>query len=195
MKSPEQRQADRQLHGEPVTHTRYRPVPIWRCLVKSGLCARGILAGLLVSGLWSCAGGAGTSITLPSSAFFESDAKEREALKVVSRAQESQRASCQQSATCEELTYVRGLVALFENREDAINAFQELRTTLPDGRYAASSSRWIALLQGGGDVSSRQSLIFLQLRQEVLQKLLEPDTLSASRRLKEHERRIAEMRP
>jgi hypothetical protein len=134
-------------------------------------------------------------VTLPSSAFFATDVKEREALQVVSRLQESRRANCQQSATCEELTYTRGLVALFENREDAINAFQELRTTVPHGRYAASSSRWIALLEGGGAISARQGPLFLQLRQEVLHGLLEPETLAASRRFKDQERRIAEMRP
>ena len=156
---------------------------------------QGLLWGLLLAGFSGCAGGKPFSVTLPSSAFFETDVKERAALQVVSRAQESRRAGCQQSATCQELTYSRGLVALFENREDAINAFQELQTTVPDSRYAASSSRWLALLQGTGAVSARQSPLFLQLRQEVIQGLLEPDTLAASRRLKEQERRIAEIRP
>ena len=78
---------------------------------------------LFAAGLWGCAGGPGLAVTLPSSAFFEADTKEQEALRVVSRAQESRRANCQQSATCEEVTYTRGLVALFENREDAINAY------------------------------------------------------------------------
>ena len=125
--------------------------------------------------------------------FFEADTKEQEALRVVSRAQESRRANCQQSATCEEVTYTRGLVALFENREDAINAFQELRTTVPNGRYAASSTRWIALLQGGQPASARHSPLFVQMRQEILHGLLEPDTLAVSRHAKEQERRIAEV--
>jgi hypothetical protein len=103
---------------------------------------------LLISGFFGCAG-AGPFVTLPSSAFFETDVKEREALQVVSRTQEARRANCQQNASCEEVTYLRGLVALFENREDAIHAFQELRTTVPNGRYAASSTRWLTLLQGG----------------------------------------------
>lgn len=148
---------------------------------------------LLVAGFLGCAGGPRSSVTLPSSAFFETDLKERESLQVVSRAQESRRANCQQSATCEEVTYTRGLVALFENREDAINTFQELRTTMPYGRYAASSTRWLALLQGGQPASTRQSPLFIQLRQEILHGLLEPDTLAASRRVKEQERQIAEL--
>lgn len=150
---------------------------------------------LFAAGLCGCAGSPGLGVTLPSSAFFEADSKEQEALRVVSRAQESRRANCQQSATCEEVTYTRALVALFENREDAINAFQELRTTVPNGRYAASSTRWITLLQGGQPASARQSPLFIQLRQEILHGLLEPETLAASRKLREQERRIAEMRP
>ena len=163
--------------------------------MKAAEFVRGVFLGLLVVGVSGCAGGAGSSVTLPSSAYFEVSGKEREALHVVSRAQESRRANCQQNATCEEVTYTRGLVALFENREDAINVFQELRTTAPNGRYAASSSRWISLLQGGEAISARQGLLFLQLRQEVLQGLLEPETLAANHRISEQERRIAEMRP
>ena len=91
------------------------------------------------------------------------------------------------------MTYLRGLVALFENREDAIHAFQELRTTVPNGRYAASSTRWLTLLQGGQPASVRHEPLFMQLRQEILHGLLDPDTLAASRKLKEQERRIAEV--
>jgi hypothetical protein len=114
-------------------------------------------------------------------------------LQVVSRTQEARRANCQQNASCEEVTYLRGLVALFENREDAIHAFQELRTTVPNGRYAASSTRWLTLLQGGQLASVRHEPLFMQLRQEILHGLLDPDTLAASRKLKEQERRIAEV--
>jgi hypothetical protein len=165
----------------------------WRYFMDSRRWAQGSLWGLLMAGFVGCAGGLGSSVTLPSSAFFETDVKEREGLLVVSRSQESRRANCQQSATCEEVTYTRGLVALFENREDAINTFQELHTTMPNGRYAASTARWLALLQGGQPAAARQSPLFIQLRQEILHGLLEPDTLAASRRLKEQERRIAEV--
>ena len=154
--------------------------------------AQGSLALLLVA-MWGGCSAQSNFVTLPSSAYFETDAKEREALQVVSRAQESRRASCQQTATCEELTYTRGLVALFENREDAINAFQELRTTAPTSHYASSSTRWLELLQGRQLSSTRQSALFIQLRQEILQGLLQPDTLAANRQLKEHERRMAEL--
>lgn len=124
---------------------------------------------------------------------FETDVKEQEALQVGCRTQEAWRANGQQNANCEEVTCLRGLVALFENREDAIHAFQELRTTVPNGRYAASSTRWLTLLQGGQPASVRHEPLFMQLRQEILHGLLDPDTLAASRKLKEQERRIAEV--
>lgn len=150
------------------------------------------LWGLLIGSLVGCAG-ARPFVTLPSSAFFETDVKEREALLVVSRTQEARRANCQQNTSCEEVTYTRGLAALFENREDAIHAFQELRTTVPNGRYATSSARWLILLQGGQLASVRQEPLFLQLREEILHGLLDTDTLAASRKLQEQERRIAEV--
>ncbi|MFZ1504028.1 MAG: hypothetical protein WAS50_12800, partial [Nitrospira sp.] len=73
------------------------------------------------------------------------------------------------------------------------HAFQELHTTVPNGRYAASSSRWLTLLQGGQLASAKQDPLFIQLRQEILHGLLDPDTLATSRKLKEQERRIAEV--
>ncbi|MFZ1502210.1 MAG: hypothetical protein WAS50_03580, partial [Nitrospira sp.] len=128
--------------------------------MNSRMVAHSSLWVLLISGFLGCSG-TSPFVTLPSSAFFEADAKEREALQVVSRAQESRRANCQQAGTCEEVTYTRGLVALFENREDAIHAFQELRTTVPNGRYAASSTRWLTLLQGGQLASVRHEPLFM----------------------------------
>ncbi len=160
--------------------------------MRSRMRAHSWLGLIIMMAVGGCAGGL-TSVNLPSSAFFETDSKEREALRVVSRAQESRRANCGQSATCEEVSYTRGLVALFENREDAINAFRELHTTVPNGHYAASSARWLTLLQGGQLASARQSPLFIQLRQEILHGLLEPDSLAVSRRTQEQERRIAEV--
>lgn len=163
--------------------------------MDSRMYAKGFLCLLLLTGFWGCAGLSGSSTTLPSSAYFEADSEEREALQAVSRFQESRRSNCRQSATCEEVSYTRGLVALFENREDAITVFQELRTTMPNGRYAASSTRWLSLLQDSQPASARRSALFIQLRQEILHGLLDSNDLTASRRLKEQERRIVELRP
>jgi hypothetical protein len=148
---------------------------------------------LLIVGFWGCAGTSGSSKTLPSSAFFASNQEEREALQTLSRSQELRMGSCQKSLSCEDATYARGLFALFENRADAINIFQELRTTMPNGRYAASSTRWLFLLQDSQPVSAHQSALFTQLRQEILHSLLDQDNLVANRRLREQERRIAEL--
>jgi hypothetical protein len=76
-------------------------------------------------------------------------------------------------------------VALFENRADAINIFQELRTTIPDGRYAAESTRWLYLLQERFAPSAHNAALRDQLRQAVLRSLLEGADMAVSRRVKE----------
>lgn len=161
--------------------------------MNSRACAQGLLGMLLIVGFWGCAGTSGSSKILPSSAFFAANQEEREALQALSRSQESRMGSCQKSLSCEDATYARGLFALFENRADAINIFQELRTTMPNGRYAASSTRWLFLLQDSQPVSAHQSALFTQLRQEILHSLLDQDNLVANRRLREQERRTAEL--
>jgi hypothetical protein len=93
--------------------------------------------------------------------------------------------ACYNSAACEEASYTRGLVALFENRADAINIFQELRTTIPDGRYAAESNRWLYLLQEHFTLSSHNAALRDQLRQSVLRSLLDAADMAVSRRVKE----------
>jgi hypothetical protein len=98
------------------------------------------------------------------------------------------------SPLCEEAYYGRGLVALFENRGDAINIFQELHTTMPNSRYTASTLRWLNLLQDTSQASSHNSVLLAQLRQEVLHSLLDRDELTAGRRTKEQERKLAELR-
>ena len=73
----------------------------------------------------------GSSTTLPSSAFFTVDAGELKPLQAVAHAQDSRMKNCHKGPACEEAYYTRGLVALFENRADAITVFQELHTAMP----------------------------------------------------------------
>lgn len=92
---------------------------------------------------------------------------------------------CHNSVACEQASYTRGLVALFENRSDAINIFQELTTTLPDGRYAAESLRWLYLLQEHFTRSAHNAALQAQLRQAVLRTLLDGSDVTVSRRVKD----------
>ena len=93
--------------------------------------------------------------------------------------------ACHEPVGCEQASYTRGLVALFENRADAINIFQELRTTIPDGRYAAESIRWLYLLQERFTPSTHNAALQAQLRQAVLRTLLDGVDVTVSRRLKD----------
>jgi hypothetical protein len=133
-------------------------------------------------------------VALPSSAYFTADPAELKALQALGKAHEVRMKACTKSAPlCEEAYYGRGLVALFENRADAINIFQELHTTMPNSRYAASTLRWLNLLQDSAPASNHNTVLFAQLRQEVLHSLLDRDESSVVRRTKEQERKLAEV--
>lgn len=100
--------------------------------------------------------------------------------------------NCHKGLACEDAYYVRGLVALFENRADAITIFQELRTVMPNSRYDASAIGWLNLLQDKAPVSSYNKALLGQLRQEIIQNLLERSEpmLGAT---KEQGRHVAEL--
>lgn len=126
-----------------------------------------------------------SSTTLPSSAYFSIDPSELKSLHALARTQEARMKGCPKSIGCEDAYYIRGLVALFENRADAINMFQELRTTMPTGRYAAASTRWLYLLQTSSSRSSHNAALLDQLRYEVLHVLLDREEVTVSRRMKD----------
>lgn len=135
-----------------------------------------------------------SSAVLPSSAYFPADPTELKALQALGKAHETRMKTCAKSVSlCEDAYYGRGLIALFENRADAINIFQELHTTMPNSRYTPSTLRWLNLLQDNAPASNHNSVLFAQLRQEVLHQLLDRDELSAGRRTKEQERKVAEV--
>jgi|SRR5918996_3015363 hypothetical protein len=126
-----------------------------------------------------------SSITLPSSAYFSVDPSELKSLHALARTQEARMKGCPKSIGCEDAYYTRGLVALFENRADAINMFQELRTTMPNSRYTAASIRWLYLLQTSSLRSNHNAVLLDQLRHEVLHVLLDREEVTVSRRMKD----------
>jgi len=141
---------------------------------------------LFTVSIWGCAlTKTSSSTTLPSSAYFAVDPSELKSLHALARTQEARMKGCPKSTGCEDAYYTRGLVALFENRADAINMFQELRTTMPNSRYAAASIRWLYLLQTSSSRSSHNAILLDQLRHEVLHVLLDREEVSVSRRMKD----------
>jgi hypothetical protein len=141
---------------------------------------------LFIVSIWGCTfTKTSSSTTLPSSAYFVVDPSELKSLHALARMQEARMKGCPKSIGCEDAYYIRGLVALFENRADAINMFQELRTTIPNGRYAAASTRWLYLLQTSSPRSSHNATLLDQLRHEVLHVLLDREEVTVSRRMKD----------
>ncbi|MCE3222678.1 MAG: exported protein of unknown function [Nitrospira sp.] len=135
----------------------------------------------------------GSSNTLPSSAFFPVDANELKPLQAIAYVQDSRIKNCHKGPACEDAYYTRGLVALFENRADAITVFQELRTAMPNSRYDAATTGWLNLLQDTAHYSHFSKALLVQLKQEVLHNLLERSDPTTARSVKEHDRRVAEL--
>ena len=135
----------------------------------------------------------GSSTTLPSSAFFPVDVNELKPLQAIAHAQDTRMKNCHKGPACEEAYYARGLVALFENRADAIAVFQELHTAMPTSRYDAATIGWLNLLQDTAPSSPHSKALMVQLKQEVLHNLLERSDLTTVKSVKDHDRRVAEL--
>ena len=152
------------------------------------------LGALLVGGMEGCTMmKAGSSTTLPSSAYFPSEAAEFTPLQAIAHAQDTRMKSCHKGPACEDAYYARGLVALFENRADAIRVFQELHMAMPNSRYDAAAIGWLNLLQDPAVSSTASKALRVQLRQEVLHTLLGRADLATARTMKERDLRVAEL--
>lgn len=135
----------------------------------------------------------GSSTTLPSSAFFPVDASELKPLQAIAQVQDVRIKNCHKGAACEDAYYTRALVALFENRADAITVFQELRTAMPNSRYEVATMGWLNLLQDASLSSNHNKALMVQLKQEVLHNLLDRSEIATARPVKDHDRRVAEL--
>lgn len=136
---------------------------------------------------------AGSSTILPSSAYFPAEAAELPPLHAIARAHDTRLKSCHKGPACEDAYYARGLVALFENRADAIRLFQELHTAMPKSRYDLATIGWLNLLQDPAVSSVSSQAVRAQLRREVLHTLLGRAELRAEGSTKEHDLRVAEL--
>ena len=153
-----------------------------------------VLGAFIMGGMEGCAiFQSGSSSTLPSSAFFPIDAAELKPLQAIGQAQDVRMKNCHRGAACEEAYYTRGLVALFENRADAVTVFQELHTAMPNSRYDAATIGWLNLLQDPVSNSAYSKALLVQLKQEVLHNLLEHSDVTDGGAQEEHERRIADL--
>ncbi|ULA66367.1 MAG: hypothetical protein LZF62_50357 [Nitrospira sp.] len=154
----------------------------------------GLMVGMLiVGGIEGCAlAPGGSSVTLPTSAFFLLTNAEAVQLHAIALTQEAQMKTCHKGPACEDAHYIRGLVALFENRSDAITVFQQLHTAMPTSRYDVATLGWLNLLQDSTSSSASSQALRAQLRQEVLHTLLGPVDMTV-RNVTTHDARVVEL--
>lgn len=153
-----------------------------------------VLAIFIVGGMESCMlGKGGSSVALPTSAFFLSASAEANRLHAIALTQEAQMKTCHKGPACEDAYYMRGLVALFENRADALTVFQQLHTTMPTSRYDVATQGWLNLLQDSALSSVSSQALRAQLRQEVLHTLLGQVDMATVRSVTAHDARVVEL--
>jgi uncharacterized coiled-coil protein SlyX len=58
--------------------------------------------------------------------------------------------TCPARKSCPQDQYTRGLIALFQSRERAVESFQQVSVLAPNSRMATMSTSWIELLQTKG---------------------------------------------
>ncbi len=153
-----------------------------------------MLGMLIIGGMEACVSAkGGSSASLPSSAFFLSGSAEASELHAIALTQETRMKACHKGPACEDAYYIRGLVALFENRADAITVFQQLHTAMPTSRYDLATQGWLNLLQDSTLSSVSSQALRAQLRQEVLHTLFGQGDLTTVRSLQAHEARVVEL--
>ena len=103
-------------------------------------------SGLMMVGmLWGCA--TVNSTSSPGSApLFQADATDTAILQAVQREQNTLLNTCAQQQSCDQVHFIRAMIALFQNGEAAATSFQESMTVAPKGPFADSSARWIQFL-------------------------------------------------
>jgi hypothetical protein len=160
-------------------------------------------------------------VARPSAVFAPVGDFEQEMLKTVSDKQESLLDSCEQTESCDEVHFTRGLLGLFADRNVAAASFRRTLEISPNGPFAISSTRWLELLSGGSSFTSSapgpetvmhnatEGLVRSWLRQKYLackaetndkavslskgQPKDQPSVVALKRRINERERRIAEL--
>lgn len=91
--------------------------------------------------------------------------------------QDKRAEACETWKSCPQDHYLRGLLALFHSREQAVADFQQVKFLAPNSRLATWSTSWIELLQANpsADVSKIiEDLVWEVLERELSQASTEP---------------------
>jgi hypothetical protein len=113
------------------------------------------LIGLwLTIAVWGCSGVLPSAV--PSSApIFVATSEDVERLARVTHELETKALHCVQAANCEQVSYARGLVSLFENQEAARASFRRVIEHNPGSPLAITSQRWLRLIEDDDTVASQ----------------------------------------
>jgi lipopolysaccharide biosynthesis protein len=130
-----------------------------------------------------------------SRAFFMATPQDAEAVHAFAREQERQVQMCAATQACDRAHYIRGLAALYEDRNVAVKHFQAATSAAPAGPYATSSRHWIRLLEESRSASN-QDPDLMHAVERVVREVLESkpgEALSLKRQLNEREKKIDEL--
>lgn len=142
-----------------------------------------VMATILWVSQWGCS-------TMPppgNGPYFPFPAAEAKALQTLIKKQEALIAKCGSKSSCDHAYFVRGLAALYENREAAIRYFEKVIEVAPRSSLAASSKTWIEVLQSGtvaaerlwvqqvveGPAASRSNVMLNQVAERAVHDLLD----------------------
>ena len=133
---------------------------------------RNIVLTLLATSLLSNVFGCASTLLRPSVTVTPLlvDAADVQLLTALVREQDRRIETCDTQKSCPQDRYVRGLLALFQGRAQAVAAFQQVKSEAPNTRLAVLSTSWIDLLHT--DLSSDVSKIIDDLVWEILEREL-----------------------
>ena len=108
---------------------------------------------LIIGSFWGCSVAAPVPSSL-SSPLFTPTAEDTKRVGALTRELDNRALHCLALSSCEAVHFSRGLVSLFESQEAAGAAFQRVIEGDPSSALAASSIRWLQLIETEGSKSA-----------------------------------------
>lgn len=84
---------------------------------------------------------------LPNAPLFEPNPSEMKRYQALAKKQDQWFSRCAESQTCAQVHFTRGLITLFEDREDAARHFRKVVALSPTSRLATSSKLWLNMIE------------------------------------------------
>jgi len=174
-------------------------------------------SGLVMAGmLWGCTTMMLETTPQSSEPVFHADTTDTALFQTVHREQETLLSNCAQRHSCDQVHFTRGMIALFQNGESAAAYFQQAIAVAPKGPFADSSASWIRFLSNRTSrtnsvdelpealavikglvrtwlIQQRASTASVALRAEETAKSPKLAVRSLQRRIRDRDKRIAEL--